>query len=132
MAVSCAGPVNFVRLSGANETDAWISIPVRDEVSYDDAWEAVTDAVSKRFSIEMISKPDGYLRTGWHFGWTGRNTPNYKVRIIVKYSQKRKVVDIKCEAEQLTRQGWIMGFDTALIQTVRTDISGRVSGTVVH
>ena len=76
---ACA-PATFVQTMEPN----WNTITVRRGVSGDEAWNAVVDLAARRFDIEVISKEDGYLRTGWSHSWTGRVSDFYKVRTIIK------------------------------------------------
>jgi len=47
----------------------------------------------------------------------------------VKFSPDWKKVDVKTEANFLKNDGWIVGTDTRLLQTVKTDIMGVVGRT---
>ncbi len=108
----------------------WNTITVRRGVSGDEAWNAVVDLAARRFDIEVISKEDGYLRTGWSHSWTGSVSDFYKVRTIVKFNAAKTKVEVKSEAQFLSRgllsPGWQMGTDERLTATMRTDIMGKV------
>lgn len=47
------------------------------------------DLAARCFDIEVLSKEDGYLRTGWSYSWTGGLNEYYKVRTIVKFSPNK-------------------------------------------
>ena len=125
---SCA-PMTFVRTM----SPGWNAIEIRKDLSYDNAWNSVVDLISKEFDIEIISKEDGYLRTGWLYTWTGKLSESYKVRAVVKFSVDRKQVEVKSEAHHYATgflgvgEGWVMGTDERLMTTLRTDIMGKVS-----
>jgi hypothetical protein len=125
--VACA-PTTFIRTMDPG----WNSVELREGVNYDDAWKSIVDLIAKSFDIEVISKEDGYIRTGWLYSWTGDLTESYKVRAIIKFSPKREKVEIKSEANYYSSgfmgvgKGWEMGTDERLITTLRTDIMGKV------
>ena len=62
---ACA-PTTFVRTMEPN----WNTVEIRKGLSGDAAWDAVVDLAARRFDIEVLSKEDGYLRTGWSYSWT--------------------------------------------------------------
>jgi hypothetical protein len=127
---ACA-PTTFVRTMEPN----WNTIEIRKGLSGDDAWDAVVDLAARRFDIEVLSKEDGYLRTGWSYSWTGKLNDYYKVRAVVKFSPDKDQVEIKTEAHYYSQgilgigQGWQMGTDERLTSTMRTDVMGKVGRT---
>jgi hypothetical protein len=127
---ACA-PTTFVRTMEPN----WNTVEIRKGLAGDTAWDAVVDLAARRFDIEVLSKEDGYLRTGWSYSWTGKLNEYYKVRTIVKFSAKKDKVEIKSEAHYFSPgimgfgQGWQMGTDERLTSTMRTDVMGKVGRT---
>lgn len=115
-------PPSFVKTMAPT----WASVEIREGVQFEDAWSSVTDLLVKNFDLEVISKENGYIRTGWLYTWTGRYTAHYRVRITTKFSQDRKKLEIKSEANLKTAYGWQIGTDTALLQTLKTDIMGTI------
>lgn len=125
---SCGAPGTFIQ---TNEP-GWNTIELRDDVSYDQAWNSIVDLLSRRFDIEVISKDDGYIRTGWLYSWTGKLQDNYRVRGIIKFTPEKKKVEVKSEAHYYSRgflgigSEWVLGMDELLTTTLRTDIMGKV------
>ncbi len=117
-------PESFVQVM----EPTWASVEIREDMSSEKAWQQVVDILAKKFELEMISREGGYVRTSWIHTWwmVGELTTNYRVRAIVKFSPDWKKVDIKTEANYLKGQQWIVGTDTRLLQTVKTDIMGVV------
>jgi len=107
----------------------WASIELRNDLSYERAWTTVVDALVKRFDLEVLSKEDGYIRTGWLYTWTGKLTENYRVRVTAKFSPDRSKVEVKSEAEYGGPGRWISGYDTRLLETLKTDIMGSIGRT---
>lgn len=127
LAAACA-PAHFIKTM----SPGWNSVEVRDDLSYDQAWDSVVDLIAKEFDIEIVSKTDGYLRTAWVYTWTGKVEESYKVRAVIKFSPDHKKVEVKSEAQFYSGgffgigQGWVMGRDDRLMTTLRTDIMGKV------
>ena len=118
-------PVSFVQTM----EPSWASIELRDGVNYDNAWNTIVDLLIRKFDMEVLSKENGYMRTTWLFSWTGQLREDYRVRVTVKFSPDHKKVDVKSEANYQTKNGWITGSDTALLQTLKTDLMGTVGRT---
>jgi hypothetical protein len=115
-------PVSFVETSDPG----WSSIELREGLSYDDAWVKCQDIVMRKFEVALSSKESGYARTNWLFTWTGAPTPEYRVRMTLKFTPDRKSLDIKSEAEYCDWNGWVTGTDSRLTDTLKTDIMGVI------
>ena len=89
-------PSSFVK---ATDGGSWSSIMIREELPYDQAFNEVLDVVARRFEMDMISKDGGYGRTNWCYTWNdrGKYMEKYRTRVIFKFSNDRKKVDIKTE-----------------------------------
>lgn len=121
----CMAPKTFVKTM----EPTWASVEVRMDVPYDQAWEAVVDTLVKRFDIEIMSRQDGYIRTTWLYTWTGKVEENYRVRVTAKFAPDHKKVEVKSEAEYGGPGMWVMGYDTRLLETIKTDVMGTVGRT---
>jgi hypothetical protein len=123
-------PSSFVK---AIDGGTWSSIFIREDLTYDKAFNEILDVCAKRFEMDMISKEGGYGRTNWIYTWNtkGSYTAKYRTRVIFKFSADRTKVDIKTEAEFGGEPQWIKGYDTRLLQTMKQDISGVVGRTVM-
>ena len=131
LVLAACAPTTFVRTMEPN----WNTIEVRKDLTGDQAWDAVVDLTARRFDIEVLSKEDGYLRSGWSYSWTGKINQFYKVRTVVKFSPSKDKVEIKSEAHYYSPgiagfgQGWQMGTDERLTSTMRTDVMGKIGRT---
>lgn len=127
MLTSCVSVPTFVK-----GDSRWVSVELRENMAYEKAWATVTDRLIRQFDLEMLSKEDGYFRTGWLYTWTGNLNESYRVRVIGKFSPDHKTLELKCEAEQKNSGGyWIPGYDTRLLRTLQTDILGSL-GRVIN
>ena len=106
---------------------AWTTIEVRTDVPYDASWDRVVDYLIKRYDMELLSRPDGYLRTHWLYTWTGEFDKNYRVKVAVKFAPDRKALEIKTEAESGGEGNWTPGYDTRLRDTIGNDLTTLVS-----
>ena len=79
--------------------------------------------------MEILSQQDGYVRTTWLYTWTGKLDENYRVRVTAKFSPDHSKIEIKSEAEHGGNGKWIQGYDTRLLETIKTDIMGKVGRT---
>lgn len=121
----CTAPKTFVKTL----EPTWASVELRTDIKYDRAWAAVVDALVKRFDIEILSKEDGYIRTSWLYTWTGEVNENYRVRVTAKFSPDRTVCELKSEAEYGGPGNWVMGYDSRLLVTLKTDVMGTIGRT---
>lgn len=66
--IGCA-PTGFVK---AVDGGTWSSIMIREDLTYDQAFNEVIDVVARRFEMDMISKDGGYVRTNRIYTWNTR------------------------------------------------------------
>ena len=74
LVLAACAPTTFVRTM----EPSWNTVEIRKDLTGDQAWDAVVDLMARRFDIEVLSKTDGYLRTGWLYSWTGKINQFYK------------------------------------------------------
>ncbi len=121
----CMAPKTFVKTM----EPTWATVELRTDVPFDTAWAAVVDTLVKRFDLEVLSKNDGYIRTGWLYTWTGKVMENYRVRVTAKFSPDQTKCEIKSEAEYGGAGRWVMGYDSRLLATIKTDVMGTIGRT---
>ena len=112
-----------------DEPGVWKSIEVREGLTKEDAWKTVVDAIAQKFDLEVLDKESGYLRTSWKFSYIiqGKVSDKYRSRIIIKFqSGEAKLIQVKSEANWLETDGWILGYDTRLLEDVYGDLHGRI------
>ena len=115
-------PVTFVQTL----EHSWATIEIAGNIEYEKAWSAVVDLLVRKFDLEVLSKENGYLRTTWLYSWTGELREDYRVRVTIKFSFDKSKVEIKSEANYQRASGWVIGSDTALLQTLKSDIMGTI------
>ena len=79
----------------------------------------------------MVEKGAGYLRTSWIYTWwkDGEHTEQYRVRAMVKFTPEKDAVALKTDAHYLDGDRWVIGGDSLLLDTLKTDIMGTVGRT---
>jgi hypothetical protein len=126
--IGCAPlPPHFIRTM--DEPGTWKSIEVRDGMTKDEVWRVIVDALSQKFDLEVLEKDSGYVRTSWKHTYMvrGHISERYRARIIVKMlGSDWKTLQVKCEANWLAKHGWMMGYDSRLLEDVFGDLQGRI------
>lgn len=118
-------PTSFTR----TQAQSWSTVEVRNGVPYDRAWDMVFDILVRNFEIDAAMREDGYIRTGWMHAWSGVYQANYRVRVTVKFSPDRSKFQFLSEAQVLAGQNWIVGTDSRLVSTLKTDLMGTIGRT---
>jgi len=119
--------------SSNTEGATWASILIREDLTYDKAFDEVLDICAKRFEMDLISKEGGYGRSQWIYTWNDKDKydTKYRTRIVFKFSPDKTKVDIKTEAEYGGERNFEKGWDTRLLQTMKQDIMGVVGRTTM-
>lgn len=107
----------------------WATVEIRDNVDYTHAWNTVFGILSHDFDFSTVLKDDGYIQTCWLYTWSGLYQENYRVRVTAKFSPDRKTLQIKSEAWALFGKVWVIGTDSRLMTTLKTDLMGTVGRT---
>ena len=76
----------------------WTSVEMREDVNYDRAWEAVFSILTREFDLITVLKDDGYIQTGWLYTWSEAYQDNFRVRVTVKFSPDRKILQLRSGA----------------------------------
>lgn len=118
-------PKSFTKTQG----QSWSTIEVRSDTDYNRAWDTVLEILVKSFEIDQAIRDEGYIRTGWLYTWSGEYLAKYRVRITVKFSPDRTRLQFLPEAQFQAGENWILGTDTRLVSTIKTDLMGTVGRT---
>ena len=108
----------------------WLSVDIREDISYDNAWEDVFALLSRNFAMDVWGKEEGYIETAWMHSWTGEYQMNYRVKITIKFNKDRKALQFKPQAHYMIGPNqWIEGRDSRLVSTFKSDLMGILSRT---
>lgn len=121
-------PKTFVKTY--DEPGVWKAIEIRDDLSKDDMWRMTIDTLSQRHDLEVLEKESGYVRTSWKYTYItpfGAISEQYRSRIVVKFlGGDWKTAQVKCESNWLEKRGWIMGYDTRILEDIYGDLQGKM------
>ncbi len=125
MVVSAATPKSFQRI----EKPQWSTIEVREGLDYDRTWNSTIDILINDFDILVISKDSGYLRTEWLYSYGGNYMAAYRVRATIRLAPDGRTIRLKTEAQVKDGEDWIIGVDSRLVSTLKTDMMGTIGRT---
>ena len=127
--IGCAMPPKTFRKT-YDEPGIWKVVDVRQGLEKDVVWRMLVDTLSQKYDLEVLEKNSGYLRTSWKYTQVSRFgtvSDRYRSRIVVKLlGTDWGKVQIKCESNWLSDRGWLMGYDSRLLEDVFGDIQGKV------
>jgi hypothetical protein len=125
LAALAGPPKTFLR----GEASQWQVFELRSDVDFQHAWDNVYDILVKDFDIAVAYKEDGYIRTDWLYSFGGKYNYTYRVRATVRFSADRKAVRVKTDAQFLDGKNWLIGVDSRLLTTLKTDLMGTIGRT---
>lgn len=109
----------------------WSVIEIREDLDFDQAWNSTVELLVRTFDLDVINKDEGYLLTKWLYTWSGEYQEDYRVRVTLKLTTDgTRLVQLKPEAQLLSKDQWVIGTDTRLVSTLKSDLMGLVSGAV--
>jgi hypothetical protein len=125
----CAGPPKtFIKTY--DEPGIWKSVQIREGLSHGQIWEMLVDTLTQKHDLEVLQKDGGYIRTSWKYTYFegDKVIDRYRSRIVVKLSGSPSwdKAQVKCESNWMEKQGWIMGYDTRLLEDIYGDIQGKL------
>jgi len=124
--VALAGPPKtFLR----GQASQWHVVELRQDVDFDHAWDAVFDTLIEDFDLAMAIKEDGYIRTEWLYSYGGRYAFQYRLRVTVRFAPDRRSVRLRTDAQFKDGDNWVMGVDSRLLTTLKTDLMGKLGRT---
>ena len=125
LACDAGTPKTFQKL----DTSKWVSFEIREGVDFDRAWNMAIDIIINDFDLEMAQKEDGYIRTAWLYAYGGPFRFDYRVRVTMRFSADHKTLRVKTEANLKDHENWILGVDSRLVSTIKTDLMGTIGRT---
>jgi hypothetical protein len=130
--LGCSGPPKTF-MKTFDEPGTWKTVDIRAGINNDQIWRLLVDTLSQRYDLEVLEKDSAYIRTSWKYTHikSGKVSDRYRSRIVVKLSGSPwNQVRVKCESNWLEKDaGWILGYDTRLLEDVYGDIQGKIGWT---
>jgi spore maturation protein CgeB len=102
----------------------WSTIQLRDNLTYDKAWNEVIDVLATKFEMDMIAKDGGYAKTGWTYTWNKKKkyTENYRNKATIKFSPDRKKIQLRIDSQSSSSGKWKNGYDKKLLKAIKQDL----------
>jgi hypothetical protein len=122
---SAGTPKTFEQL----DTIQWITLEVRDGMDVERVWNSVVDILINDFELDLVAKDTGYLRTEWLYSYGGKYKNEYRVRVIIRVAPDGKTIRVKTEAQVKVGLNWLIGVDSRLVSTLKTDLMGTIGRT---
>jgi hypothetical protein len=123
LGLAFAGPPKTFQKTGPSQ---WITFEIRDGVDFQHAWDSTFDILIKDFDLDLVLKDDGYVRTQWLYAYGEKYDFQYRLRLAVRFAPDRKSIRVKPEAHYKDGENWVMGVDSRLINTFKTDLMGTI------
>ncbi|MFA5260937.1 MAG: hypothetical protein WC450_06910 [Candidatus Omnitrophota bacterium] len=123
-----SAPKTFMRTH--DEPGIWKTVEIREEMENDKIWEVLVDTLSQKYDLEVVERGSGYIRSSWKYSYfSGQKViDRYRSRVVVKIKGTPvwDTVQVKCESNWLDNKGWILGYDTLLLEDIYGDIQGKL------
>lgn len=107
----------------------WHVFELRADIDFQHAWDAVFDILINEFDLAMVLKDEGYVRTEWLYTYGGRYDHEYRMRVTIHFTPDRRSLRVKTEAQFKDGDNWLIGVDSRLLATLKTDLMGTVGRT---
>lgn len=104
-------------------------VDVRDGLTKVNAFRAVTDLLTQRFSIDVSDQRAGFLMSPWQAGSTATGAPDlrYRTRVVVRFlGEDWKQVSIRAEANWQKGDEWDIGFDSKILDELFAELKTRI------
>jgi hypothetical protein len=118
-------PKSFLR----GEASQWQVFELRSDIDFQHAWDMVFDILINDFDVAMSLKEDGYLRTEWLYAYGGKYDFQYRLRVTVRFAPDRRSLRVRTDAQFKDGENWLLGVDSRLLTTLKTDLMGTVGRT---
>ena len=118
-------PKTFLR----GHPSQWQTLELRPDVDFQHGWDAVFDILIHDFDLAMALKEDGYIRTDWLYAYGGKFDIEYRVRVTTRFAPDKRTLRIKTEAQWKDGDNWLIGVDSRLLNTLKTDVMGTIGRT---
>lgn len=125
--VSTGAPASFVHTT--SDVRATRVIDLREGMNKMNAFRAVTDLLTQRFSIDVSDQRAGFLMTPWQAGSTSQGTPDlrYRTRLVIRFlGEDWKQVSVRAEANWQRGEEWDIGFDSRLLDDIAAELRNRI------
>lgn len=124
---NASAPSSFVRSTA--ELRATRMIDVREGLARAQALRLLTEALEQRYVVEVTDPRAGFVMTAWQAGIMREGVPDlrYRTRLIAKFlGEDWRTLQLRNEANWARGDEWDIGYDTAQLDTVASELRGRL------
>lgn len=103
-------------------------IDVREGMSRTQAFRALTDFLTQKYSIDVSDSRAGFLMTPWQNSLVRNGAPDlhYRTRIIIRVSEDGKQASVRNEANWQKNDEWDIGYDSQMLEDAVIELRTRV------
>ena len=116
-------PASFVKTTA--EAPATRIIEVREGQPHPQAMRILTDALSQRFTIDVVDPRAGFVMTAWQATLLRDGVPDlrYRTRLTARFlGDDWKRLQVRGEANWQRGEEWDVGYDVAQLDSVAADL----------
>jgi chromate reductase len=120
-------PPTFVKTT--SETRTTRVIDVREGMTKQQLFRAVSDWLSQKYSIDVSDPRAGFLMTPWQASYLRDGLPDlhYRTRVIIRFlGDDWKQVSARAEANWQVGDEWDIGYDQQLLEDVLVELRTRI------
>lgn len=120
-------PATFIESTADSKTSR--TFDVRDGWFKPALFSAATDALSKKFQVDVSDPHAGFIMTTWQASSINNGVPDlrYRTRIILRFiGDDWKQAKVKVEANWQHGDEWEIGYDAPLLDQVFTDLRAAI------
>lgn len=108
------------------ESATTCEIPLRKDLTDDQAWDALAGIVARHFTVERSEKVSadgtGVLYTGWVTRMHEHDLGGKRIRVMVVLDRTARKVNLMCEAERLHGEAWKPAPDEGMLRQLTSEI----------
>lgn len=122
-----SAPSSFIR----STSDAQVTrlLDVRDGVTHAQAMRLLTEALSQRYTVEVVDARAGFAMTAWQASLQRDGVPDlrYRTRITGKFiGEDWRKLQLRDEANWQRGAEWEVGYDAAQLDSVAADLRAKL------
>ena len=107
----------------------WAFFDIREDIDYDEAWQTINSILVKHYSLDLINKEIGYVRTSWRYGYNEEYQGKYRSMVEIKFVPDHTQLKMRTISHYKKETYWVQGTDSKLISSLKSDVLGRLGRT---
>lgn len=106
-------------------------IDVREGLTKAQVFNAASDYLTNKYSIDVSDERAGFLMTPWQNALVRAGAPDlrYRTRLVIRVSDDGRQASVRSEANWQRGEDWDVGFDTRMLEDAVVELRTRVGKT---